>query len=115
MDSNHLYDPRLRYASHSSALQSYGLAYRGLFAVLIDMDNEFKQRAPATSENIILTTGKRCRVPHEMMADRLPVHNRTKSATEIRYQQLLSAPSDHEVQALETKWGIILNQKIDSS
>ena len=72
------------------------------------MDNEFKQRAPATRENIVLTTGKRCRVPHEVMTDRLPVHNRTKSAAEIRYQQLLSAPSDHEVQTRETKWGIIL-------
>jgi hypothetical protein len=43
---------------------------------LSDTDNEVEKRTSATSKNIVFAAGKRGRVALEVMANRLPVHNR---------------------------------------
>lgn len=51
--------------------------------VLTDGHHEFKRRTPAASDDAILTAMERGRVPHEVVADRLFVHDRPERAAKV--------------------------------
>ena len=80
----------------------------------IDGHDKLEQRSPTTCNNIIVSLNKGCRVPHEVVPDRLSVHYGAQRASKIRHEETVATSRDHEVLARETKWGIVLDQKIGS-
>jgi len=61
--------------------------------------HELEGRAPAAGDDAIFTDMQRDRVPHEMVANPLPVHDRPQHAPEIGDKDLVAAAHDHEMVA----------------